>query len=84
MRHSGRADGSTIESPSGVAGIVIVRSPDGEQESEPPVRERVTVTGITGPTEVGVVGVLRLLWALMGIATGRRWFCSVLTDGDEG
>ena len=48
--------GVLIDSLSGVACIVFVRSPEGEQEFELAAGESVTVTGITGPIEVGVVG----------------------------
>ena len=41
---------------SGVDYIVYVRSPEGEQRFELAAGESVTVTGITKPIEVGVVG----------------------------
>ena len=48
--------GILVENLSGVACIVFVRSPEGEQEFELAAGESVTVTGITGPIEVGAVG----------------------------
>ena len=35
---------------------MFVKSPEGEEESELPAGESVTVTGITGPVGVGVGG----------------------------
>ena len=48
--------GIEIENRSGVDCIVYVRSPEGEQQFELDVGKSVTVTGITPPIEVGVVG----------------------------
>ena len=48
--------GILIENLSGIACIVFVRSPEGEQQFELAGGESVTVTGITGPIEVGAVG----------------------------
>ena len=45
-----------IENLSGVDCIVYVTSPEGEQESELPAGESVTVTGITGAVGVGAGG----------------------------
>ena len=49
-------DGILIGNLSTVACIVFVMSLEGEQRFELNVGESVTVTGITGPIEVGAVG----------------------------
>ena len=48
-------DGIIIENLSGVDCIVFGRSPEGEQQFELDVGERVTVTGITKPIELAAV-----------------------------
>jgi len=47
--------GILVENLSGVACIVVVTSPEGEQEFEMAAGESVTVTGITRPIEVWAV-----------------------------
>ena len=48
--------GIEIENLSGVGCTVYVRSPEGEQQFDMDVGEVITVTGITAPIQVRVVG----------------------------
>lgn len=49
-------DGVVIENVGGVDSIVFVKSPDGEQQFELAIGERVRVTGISKDAEVSAVG----------------------------
>ena len=49
--------GIRIENLSGIACVIFVRSPKGEQEFEVAAGESITVTGLTTPIEVRAVGI---------------------------